>query len=519
MPLLYQHASDDAPGMAVGIVQDGQIIYEHYMGYANMEHKVRIDEHTVFNIASNCKQFTALAILKLIDQGKIQLDDDFRNYLPDLYPEVEHKITVAHLLGHTSGVRDVHSLWSLKGENWWKLFVDNGDAMDLLRAQRDLSYKPGTAYMYSNSNYILLAEIVKAVSGQKFSDYSKSMFEELGMPNTHFLTDYMAIIPNKARPYANWGEWKEFPSIAEIHGDGSLYTTLKDQLQWEQIIQKNNGEFISQEIINASQSKLPNAIPESDGYGLFFENRNGLDYTYHDGSQGAYHATFLRFPSKNLAIVVMANSGGVPSNYLAWQIASTLLNLKEEKLSYPAGPQSIAKLKQTGDLLGNYRNDEGTIIRISEKEGSLYREMYRRDPVKLVQEEGALFEYETIPGLKMSFSQIGEKDQQFTLFMSTQRPATYYKISDLHLSNLPEGELNGRFYNDETDTEIVLEHREGSMYALTKNGRERKAELVVKDYLRMMDSYEIMIIRDENNKVVGLNVNNDRMKNVIFDRS
>ncbi len=520
--ILYQHAADDTPGMAVGIVKDGKVVYEQYLGYANLEFEVKIDSRTRFNIASNAKQFTALCILKLAEEGKLSLEDDFRNYLPGLYVDIEDKITLSNLIAHTSGIRDIGHLWGLQGKSWWKLFVDNGDAIELLQAQKDLNFKPGSDYLYSNSNYVLLAEVVKVVTGQEFSEYAKAMFEDLGMTSTQFRSDYAAIIPNKARPYRYWGAWKEDPSITDIHGDGGLFTTLADQLKWEQLIQLNDGSHLSQRLINQSQSPLENSY----GFGLMFDRYKGLDHRYHNGSTGAYNATFLRFPAHHMSIVIITNNQSVPTNYVAWQIALQLLEEKvedegEENRVYAANPDRIEEVESIRDLLGNYRNEEGTVIRITEKDGTLYREMYQQDPVALISEEGGLFEYgeERFQGLKMNFTNIGKADQEFTLYRSSLQPATYRKVSDLNFNGFEKRELNGRFFNDETDTEIILKFVEGDTYSLTKNGRERQAKLILGDYLRMMDSYEIRVIRDEDNQVVGLKVDNDRIRKVKFKRT
>ena len=140
-----------------------------------------------------------------------------------------------------------------------------------------------------------------------------------------------------------------------------------------------------------------------------------------------------------------------------------------------AYPDKIEALGSIQDLLGIYKNDGGTMIRITEKEGSIYREMDQRDPVKLINEKGGLFEYETFKGLKMNFTDIGTAKQKFTIYLSSQMPSTYYKLPYSELINVDKNELNGRFFNKETDTEIILKFVEGNTYALTKNGRERKA--------------------------------------------
>jgi CubicO group peptidase (beta-lactamase class C family) len=521
--LIYQHTQDELPGIAVGLIENGQITYERYIGYADLEHKVKVDKDTRFNIASNAKQFTALCILELIHQGKIKFEDDFRKYLPDFYKNIPDKITISNLLTHTSGIRDYCDLYALKGKTWWKQFIDNGNTLELLRSQRDLNFKPGTEVLYSNSNYILLAQIVKEIMGQNFSDVAKKMFKEMDMPHTSFRTHYGAIIPNKARPYGHWNGWIEEPSITEVHGDGALFTTLQDQLQWERIIQLNDGTYFPKKLIHESQSPLESSIENSAGYGLEFSNHKGLDYSFHNGRTAAYNATFLRFPTKKMSIVVMSNNRNVPPDYLAWQIASLVYNFqKEEKknIVYPENPEKVEKLKSLEDAVGVYTaegdNDDGTVIRIVEKDGSLFREIYQRDPVKLIQLKDGLFEYETIKGLKMNFRNLGQTRQNFTLYSSSQKPSTYYRQKDL---NLNRDELNGRFYNDETDTEIILEFTEDNTYSLTKNGRERTAKLLLHDYLRMMSSYEIKIIRDDKGNVSGLNLKNGRIKNVIFKKT
>ena len=220
-----------------------------------------------------------------------------------------------------------------------------------------------------------------------------------------------------------------------------------------------------------------------------------------------------------MSIVVMANSRNVIANTIAWQIAFLMLDLEKGNTLYPGDPDTVEELTRIQDVLGNYKNEDGTIIRITEKDGSLYREIYQRDPVKLIKEQGGLFEYETIKGLKMNFTNIGKPEQKFTLYLSSQKPSTYHKLRTSDLNNVDKNQLNGRFYNDETDTEIILQFVEGNTYTLTKNGRERQAELILTDYLRMMSSYEINIIRDEENNVIGLRVKNGRIKNVIFNKT
>jgi len=338
------------------------------------------------------------------------------------------------------------------------------------------------------------------------------------MSQTSYLSNYMEVIPNRARPYAKWEEWREFPSVTDIHGDGNLYTTLGDQLKWEQIIQQNNGQYLSQDLIQASQEALQSFPELAYGYGLQFEEYEGLNYSFHDGSSGAYHATFLRFPEYQLSVVIMVNSGAVPSNYAAWQVAKLFIEIEDPvRPEYPGLPENIEDFAKISDLEGHYQNEEGTVIKIVQRGDSLYREIYDRKPTALIQEEKAMFQYQSLADLKMNFSNISKEDQAFTLYLSSQKPATYYKKSDLSFNQYDKEALNARFVNAETGTEIKLQYQEGDRYTLSKNGRARDAQLILADFL-LMNSYEIYITRDNQGRVNGLLVNNGRMQKVKFER-
>ena len=515
--ILNQHIKDESPGAAIGIVKDEEIIYEKYVGYANMEHMIKVNKQTRFNIASNAKQYTALCILKLSEEGKVSLDDDIRQYLPDYYKSIPDKISIAHLLTHSSGIRDVYDLWALKGQTWWQLFVNNSDALTLLKNQNTLNFKPGTEYLYSNSNYILLTEIIKNITGLDFAEYCKSLFTHLNMQDTSFLTNYMEVIPHKARPYGNWSGWKEYPAITEIHGDGALFTTLKDQLHWERIIQLKQEDYLKRQLVYSSQQPLQNSRIENYGYGVMFGEYKNIDMTYHDGNTGAYNATFLRFPDHNLAIVVMSNNSNVPTNYMAKQVADEILNLKAIKSEYPANPDKIYNNIKETEVVGNYQNEEGTIIKILKKNDSLYRSIYQREPIALIPEKGSLYHYANNNDLKLAFDILDNQVNGFTIYLSSQAPSTFRKLPFFNPDNQYFKGVQGVFYNPETETTIEIQWKGSDTFSVTKNGRERKAQLVYKDLL-LMNSYQINIKRNDNAEVEGLSIDNNRIRNVLFDK-
>ncbi|MEL7534904.1 MAG: serine hydrolase domain-containing protein, partial [Bacteroidota bacterium] len=223
--IVVDNVDEGAPGLAMGIIKNGKIVYQKYAGVSNLDPTTVIDENTRFNIASLAKQFTAMCILRLVEDQKLKLDDDIRQFIPKLYPNIESPITIAHLLNHSSGIRDMNSLWSLQNITWWKETFSNQDAIELLEQQQDLNFEPGSRHVYSNSNFILLTEVVKVVSGQSFKDYSDQMFAEIGMKDTRFEPNHDQI-ENMARPYFNFDTWKTYDWLSNLHGDGALFTTL-----------------------------------------------------------------------------------------------------------------------------------------------------------------------------------------------------------------------------------------------------------------------------------------------------
>ena len=371
--IVHSKLQEDHPGIAVGIIKEGEIIYEKYRGLANLQHQIPFDEKTRSNIASTAKQFTALMILQLSFYEKLNLEDDIRKYLPNLYPDVKEEIKIRHLLNHTSGIRDYVELVDLDGLVWWQRFgLDNDDVLELLEKQKDLGFAPGSVYSYSNSNYNLLAEIIERVTEQSFNEYSKKFFQDLGMPETSFVERYMRVIPNRANPYSDWGrgEWWEVPTVTKTKGEGFLFTTLKDQLHFELAVQnakKNNNVLLIK-----SQEPIPNSEIKKYGFGLELEDRLGRTSVHHSGGTYGFHSQTYRFPEDELTIFIMSNNGNISSNLIAKEIGEILLDPKKKKKDQ-YDERFYAKNDGDVKILGQYDDpDKDMIVRIVEKDGKVF---------------------------------------------------------------------------------------------------------------------------------------------------
>lgn len=517
--LVLKQSQGLAPGLAVGVIQNGVVVYEKYHGYAELNHEIPIDPRTRFNIASNAKQFTALCILKLVDEGRLDLKEDIRKYLPELYKDYEGQITIEQLLTHSSGLRDVYNLLGIQGTSWWATTgLNNRDAIELLEQQSDLNFEPGDQYLYSNSNYILLTEIVGRVTGQSFAKYAKELFESIGLSNTQFVTNYMNRMPFKSRPYANWGTWKEYPSLTDIHGDGGLFSTLGDQMRWEQIVQGMDNDVLSRELVIKSQAPIPGATVQSYGYGLVFNIFKGIPYIYHDGSTGAYNASVHRFPDQKLSILILSNNGQVAPNYLAKQCANILIPSDQFRIAeYPQSPKKRSAKPKTTDILGYYKNPEGELIRFLEEDGNLVWKIGQNRPFPFNHVESNLYEMTENPRLRISFHLVNEEEPHMIIYYPGAKPRYHSKLPPVKESETYFLALNGTYYNKEVDVEVQLEFQGDKNYAIEIDGDRSSARMLEKDVLRMQ-GYVMEVQRNDQGQVQGIYLNDNRIRRLNFSR-
>ena len=336
-------AKPGSPGCALAVYRDGAIAYERGYGLASLELGVPITPNTVFDIGSTSKQFTAFAVLLLEREGKLSLDDDVRRFLPDL-PIYERPITVRHLLLHTSGLRDYLTLWSLAGvrtESW----TTQREAVALVERQRATNFPAGDEWLYSNTGYLLLAEIVQRASGKNLKDFARErIFEPLGMTHTFYLDDHTRVVAGKATGYEprKGGGFSVDMSNYEQIGDGGVQTTVEDLLLWDRnFYAPKVGD--SALVARAQQTgKLNSGKPLDYAAGLIVGTYRGLPFVRHGGSWAGYRAELLRFPSQKTSVACLCNLGTAGPSRLADRVADIVLE-EELKPAAAAGPTAPAQ--------------------------------------------------------------------------------------------------------------------------------------------------------------------------------
>lgn len=334
----------DSPGCAVGVTRDGWLVFARGYGMANLEHGVPIGASSVFHMASISKQFAAFAIVMLAKEGRLSLDDDIRVHLPEMH-DFGERITIRHLIHHTSGIRDQWNLLSLGGWRGGDIKTQQ-DVLDLAFAQRELNFAPGSEHLYSNTGYTLLAEIVRRVSGMNLREYSEAeIFAPLGMKNTHFHDDYNRIVPNRTHGYTrSGGRFRISNPAFSLMGATSLFTTVEDMAKWEWnlINMKVGGPAAVEQMYE--RGTLNNGRRISYAFALTHGTLRGLATAGHGGSDAGYRTQFLRFPEQKLSVSVLCNLASASPAALARDVAAIFLEDVLQPL--PARPAAAAQPQQ-----------------------------------------------------------------------------------------------------------------------------------------------------------------------------
>ena len=208
--ILKAYNSNDKPGLSVKVLKDGKSIYAKGFGLSNLDYDVKNSDSTVHNIASVTKQFTASAIWSLINEDKLSLEDDIRIYLPE-FPIYEETVKIKHLLNHTSGIRNYHTLMYLSGFDYDNNYYDNNTVLELAKRQKNLNHSPNEKVSYSNTNYNLLTLIVERVSGLNLNDYLKlKILEPLEMNSSFVRVVHGKPVKNRATGYVPDGKGFKF---------------------------------------------------------------------------------------------------------------------------------------------------------------------------------------------------------------------------------------------------------------------------------------------------------------------
>jgi CubicO group peptidase (beta-lactamase class C family) len=303
--ILSELNDKDGPGGVFMVSKNGKPIYEKAFGKANIELDIRLETDNVFQLASMTKQFTAIAILMLEEQGKLNTKDAISKYIPD-YPN-GNKITIHHLLTHTSGIKDFTKMKSLKDiaqkEMTPKMMVD-------FFKNEPSDFEPGEKFEYNNSGYVLLGYIIELVSDTSYHEYIKNnIFDRIEMKQSYYASD-RDIIKKRAYGYQKKGEKyvnKTIINFSVPYSSGALMSTLDDMLKWQNALNKNVLLKAENSEKAFSKYKLNNGDEFAYGYGWHIREINGQLTREHGGSIFGFKSMAVYIPSEDIYVIGMTN--------------------------------------------------------------------------------------------------------------------------------------------------------------------------------------------------------------------
>lgn len=357
-------------GIAAIVVKDGDVLFEGASGMANFEHDIPVSKDSVFRIASVTKQFTAATILLLSEDGQLHLDDLITDYLPD-YPTQGYKITITHLLNHTSGIANITDQPELVSE---QLYLRDATTDELVDSFKDkpFDFVPGEDFRYNNSGYILLGAIMEKIAERPFHEViSERIFEPLGMDKSYYDSS-RKLIKGRANAYDHTDEGIVngiYLSMTRPHAAGSLMSTVGDLATWSEALFQ--GRLLTEESLlrMTTNHQLPDGRFTDYGYGLEVTDLFGRPMLTHTGGISGGLSITIWLPDERIFVAVLSNTGFHPVGPfdIAYYMAFETLGAKHP---FDSGYEIDNTINS--DFVGVYRLDEGETLTVTENKGELY---------------------------------------------------------------------------------------------------------------------------------------------------
>lgn len=523
--LMAAYDRPESPGAAVLVFRGDRQLFSRGYGRANLEYDAPITPRTVFHVASVSKQFTAFAIATLAAQGKLSLDDDVRQHLPEL-PDLGQRITLRHLLSHTSGMRDQWSLWVLAG-GLTDDVIRQDDLMRLITRQRELNFAPGAEWAYSNTGFTLLAEVVERVTGQDFGRWMKAnVFDPLGMNDTQVYDDHERIVPGRAYSYrpAGNGFDKAVLNYANA-GATSLFTTTEDLVKWLRNL--GSGQAGGAEVARMMRTRalLSRGDTTDYGLGLFVARHRGLDVIYHGGADAGFRSMVSYYPALDAGVVVLGNVSSLDAEETADRIAESFFAADMRpapvpaQAAAPAGPSVSVDSAVLDRYTGDWEAENGVAMRFERAGDRLVLVQARRREMRALSDStfhvgeldaGVTFHRESDGSVRRAtLVQRGRS-------MSARRAVPYVP------SAAEMQAYTGRYYSPELETFYTVVLHDGRLLARHRRHGDvpltPKRANVFKGAESWIDTVEFQRAADGTVTALRVSNANGRLRNVRFDK-
>ncbi len=432
--LVSQEFKPREPGVSILIAKKGQIVYKKAFGSANVELNAPLQPNMIFRIGSVTKQFTAIGILQLVEQGKISLQDSVQRYIKD-FPSKGFTITIENLLTHTSGVIDYSNADTTRNP-----YIERHDftPKQLIKYfnYQPLEFKPGTKYNYSNSGYVLLAYIIEKVTGESYHSYmKKNVIIPAGLTNTLYANEH-TIVPGRVTGYTRdrgFYENCEYQSISIAYGCGDLMSTVEDLYKWNKALLEY--KLVKKETLDKAFTpfKLKNSQYTRYGYGWFIDRLDGSKCIHHEGQINGFIAAEKYFPAEDTYVAILTN---VQSGEDTTSFSDRRFRLFERISVMALGKQHVKEVAVSDSILNTYTGIyEGTTkpygtLTIYKKNDKLYADLSNGTGrnMLLVAESETIFFLPDVRRIRTTFEFVRENGKTVKLIATQEKKYEWKKI-------------------------------------------------------------------------------------------
>jgi CubicO group peptidase (beta-lactamase class C family) len=517
------------PGCSLGVIRDGEMIYSRGYGMANLEYGIALSPRSVFRTASVGKQFTAMAIAVLHQQGKLSVDDSLSTYFPG-FPDWADEVTVRHLVHHTSGIRDYLTLAWLSGKGDEEYYSDEY-ALDLIGAQQHLNFAPGDEYLYSNSGYLLLAHIVKRVTGTSLREWAAAnIFGVLGMRNSHFHDDHTHIVPYRADGYAPTDDGFSISmTILDMVGDGGVYTTVEDFLLWDRNFYDNKlgggGEALIELVTTPGELNSDDEMTYAFGLGV--EDYRGLPLIEHGGAFVGFRTDTIRFPEQKFSVVVYCNRADGNPGQRSRKVAELFLGdvMKPKEGAAAKSSEELTKVEVPAAQLeahaGYYWNEQRREAReVAWSDGKLEFVESDEQRFEMVPLGADRFTVQT-PwfGAEVSFEEsAGGTRRMAVMIDGAKKPILYESfVPRQHTPRALEA-YSGTYFSDELGVSYALDVEDGSLVFRIVRHEAHELETLFGEVFSNEDYGVFEFQRGTDGAINGFLLDAGRVRNLEFRR-
>lgn len=516
--LLEVYDSSDSPGLSVKVINQGESVYSKGFGLSNLDYNIKNSDSTVFSLASIAKQFTASAIWALSQDDKISLEDDIRIYLPE-FPKHKEVIKIKHLLNHTSGIRNYHTLMYLAGFDYDNSYYDNKTVLELACKQKGLNNLPGEKVSYSNTNYNLLAIIIERVSKQNLNDYLRlKILNPLGMNSTFVRVEHGKPIKNKAVGYQKQKDDYKFSTNNQLsYGAGSMGSSINDIAVWMQMLNEQVLEFKPLAQFLKETEILTSGEKAKYARGLMIDDYKGYETINHSGFGFGGRSQLITVAEKQIGIIVLTNSQSIDAPRIAYQILDILL-ANNEKIQNKNEEKTSFKKQNFDDFIGEYKevNSDMTMKIFVENDTLKSIGSMGRTSASLVQFAKNKFHRTQSQNVKYDFTPSTKHD----MIISFGGTPFYFKRAQfIDSDSVNVSNFIGDFYSEELDVRYRFFVEDNTLKLTYKGKKNINLNPVQLNEFGNNDRTLYHFEKDENEKITRMLLSCDgTVKNIIFEK-